>query len=171
MQNGPGASVSGTADLLLFACDVIETQFGAALSKKDGSLVWKTERSGKAQLANKPTDMHKAYGTPVPMIVDGKPQSITTGAQRLYALDPATGGELWFVNYPGFSNVPIPQTDGKSLYITTGFNKAELWAIKLGGASGDATASHIPVNVADVPDLCTFTLPAILRRGDVQVAV
>ena len=142
-QNGPGASVSGTADLLLFACDGIDVQFGAALSKADGKLVWKTERSGKAQLAQKPTDMHKAYGTPFVLPVDGQLQSVTTGAQRLYSLDPATGKELWFVNYPGFSNVPMPQTDGKTLYISTGFNKAELWAIKLGGATGDATGSHV----------------------------
>ena len=143
VQNGPGASVSVAGDLLLFACDGVDAQFGAALSKKDGSVVWKSERSGKAQLAKKPTDMHKAYGTPVSLVVDGKPVSVTTGAQRLYAFDPATGKELWFVNYPGFSNVPVPQSDGKSLYVATGFGKAEVWAIKLGGASGDVTESHV----------------------------
>lgn len=35
----------------------------------------------------------------------------------------------------------------------------------------DATAVGVPVNVVDVPELCTFTLPAITRRGDVQLTV
>ena len=143
VQNGPGGSVSAAGDLLLVPCDGIDTQFEAALSKKDGKVVWRSERSAKPILAQKPTDMHKAYGTPVVLTVDGKPQSVTTGAQRLYGLDPATGKELWYVNYPGFSNVPVPQTDGKNLYVATGFMKAELWGIKLGGASGDVTESHV----------------------------
>jgi precorrin-2 dehydrogenase/sirohydrochlorin ferrochelatase len=37
--------------------------------------------------------------------------------------------------------------------------------------SRDARAVGIPVNVADVPELCTFTLPSIVRRGDLQVTV
>ena len=37
--------------------------------------------------------------------------------------------------------------------------------------SNDARAVGVPVNVADVPALCTFTLPSILRRGDLQIAV
>ena len=37
--------------------------------------------------------------------------------------------------------------------------------------SSDCQASHIPVNIADVPDLCSFTLPSVLRRGDLQITV
>jgi precorrin-2 dehydrogenase/sirohydrochlorin ferrochelatase len=35
----------------------------------------------------------------------------------------------------------------------------------------DARATGVPVNSADDPDNCTFTLPALVRLGDIQVTV
>ncbi len=35
----------------------------------------------------------------------------------------------------------------------------------------DAEAAGVPVNSADDPDRCTFILPAVVRRGDVQLTV
>ena len=37
--------------------------------------------------------------------------------------------------------------------------------------SADANERHIFCNVEDVPELCTFILPALHRRGDITVAV
>lgn len=143
-QNGPGGSTADFGDLLLIPCDGSDVQFEAAIRKKDGTIAWKSERSGIPVLKQRPADMHKAYGTPVVVKVGDQSTSFTTGAQRLYALDPATGAERWFVSYaPGFSNVPVPVTDGKNLYISTGFQKPETWAIKLAPATGDATETHV----------------------------
>ena len=87
--------------------------------------------------------MRKAFGSPVIFNIDGRAQALTTAAERLYSHDPKTGEELWFVDYPGFSNVPLPVTDGKMAFVCTGFMKPEVWGVKLGGAHGDATASHV----------------------------
>jgi precorrin-2 dehydrogenase/sirohydrochlorin ferrochelatase len=40
-----------------------------------------------------------------------------------------------------------------------------------GQVAHDARAAGVPVNSADDPANCTFTLPAVARRGDIQVAV
>lgn len=143
LQNGPGGSTVLHEGRLLVACDGTDVQYGAALDAKTGRLLWKVERSAKEKLLKKPADMRKAYGTPVVFTIDGRPQALTCGAERLYASDPATGAELWFVDYPGFSNVPVPVFDGKQIYVCTGFGKPELWAIKTGGLAGDVTATHV----------------------------
>ena len=35
----------------------------------------------------------------------------------------------------------------------------------------DANALGIPVNVVDVPDLCTFIVPAVVEQGDLTIAI
>ena len=35
----------------------------------------------------------------------------------------------------------------------------------------DATAAGIPVNVVDVPELCSFIVPAVVERGDLILAI
>jgi outer membrane protein assembly factor BamB len=88
--------------------------------------------------------MRKAYGTPFLIKNGGETVSITTASTRLYALDPATGAERWFMNYgKGFSNVPLPATDGKTLVVCTGFMKPEVWGVKLDGAKGDISETHV----------------------------
>jgi precorrin-2 dehydrogenase / sirohydrochlorin ferrochelatase len=40
-----------------------------------------------------------------------------------------------------------------------------------GQVARDARAAGVPVNAADDPANCTFTLPAVVRQGDVQITV
>ncbi len=142
-QNGPGGSAVLFQDKLLIACDGADQQYGAALDKLTGKLVWKTARSGLGNLHGQPADHYKAYGTPIVFQLDGRPQSLTCAADRLYAYDPATGQEIWCLDYKGYSNVPIPLFDGKQLYVSSGFTKPEMIAIKASGLQGNVTATHV----------------------------
>jgi outer membrane protein assembly factor BamB len=142
-QNGPGGSAVLFQDLLLIACDGVNHQYGAAIDKATGKLRWKTVRSGIGNLFGQPSDHYKAYGTPIVFQLDGRPQSLTCAADRLYSYDPATGQEIWCLDYKGYSNVPTPVFDGKQIYVSSGFTKPEMIAIKASGLQGNVTASHV----------------------------
>ncbi len=142
-QNGPGGSATVCGDKLLIACDGMDFQYEVALDKATGKVAWKTERSAIPKLEKRPMDMRKAYSTPIVVKVDGRQETISSGAERVYAYDPQTGEELWYVDIPGFSNVSMPVWNDKILVTATGFTKHEIWGIKLGGASGDATMTNV----------------------------
>ena len=140
---GAGGSPILYRDELLLSCDGIDAQYGVALDARTGTIRWRSDRSAVERLAKVSASLRKSFSTPLVVSVDGQDQAITIGAERLYAHDPLTGKEVWYIDFTGFSNATMPVSDGKMLILNTAFANSQLWGIRLGGASGDVTASHV----------------------------
>ena len=128
-ENGPGSTPVLWKDRVIFHMDGSDQQFIAALDKKTGKLAWKTPRSGEM---NKNPQLKKAYGTPLVLKIDGKEHVVSPAADWLYGYDPASGKELWKLNYGilGFSNVPRPVAGHGMIYLSTSFMRAQILAIR-----------------------------------------
>src|SRR5262245_21861424 len=138
-KEGPGSSPIVWGDLLIVNCDGMDVQYVAPLAPKTGLLAWKSKRTG---VPSPNPDFRKAYSTPLVIRVGGKEQLVSVGADRASAYDPATGKEIWWVNYNGFSNVPRPVHGHGLAFLCTGNLRPEVWAVRPDG-KGDVTRSHI----------------------------
>jgi outer membrane protein assembly factor BamB len=145
---GPGSSPILFGDLLILTMDGIDVQYLIALDKKTGETRWKTVRSVVAEESGPTGSMsaperRKAFATPLLVQGDRGALLISNGAGAVYGYDPASGKELWRIRYPGgYSNSSRPVVSGETAFINTGFDKSELWAVRLGG-KGDVTSSNV----------------------------
>jgi len=132
-MNGPGSTPVLWRDRLVIHCDGSDVQYIAALDTASGTVAWKTPRSG--ELRDNP-DLKKAYGTPLVLPVGGRDVVISPAADWVYGYEPEGGKELWRLPYDvlGFSVVPRPVAAHGVVYMSTGFMKPELLALRLGGA-------------------------------------
>jgi outer membrane protein assembly factor BamB len=145
---GPASSVILFENLLILTMDGVDVQYHAALDKKTGQTIWKTDRSVvwndesvPGQMA-KDGDLRKAHSTPLVVTAGDKPQMLSAGAKAAYGYDPRTGQELWKVQYNDWSTAPRPLFDRGLAFIVTGLNKKELWAVKTDG-QGDVTDTGV----------------------------
>jgi outer membrane protein assembly factor BamB len=138
-ENGPGSSPILLRNKLIIPCDGMDVRYLVALDKLTGKPIWKTDRSGEI---NKPPPFRKAYSTPLVIKVNGAEQIVSSAADYVFGYEPETGKEIWRVHYEGYSNVPMPVYGDGLLFICTGFDKAQLWAIRPDG-KGDVTATHV----------------------------
>lgn len=131
-RHGPSGSPVIFGDLLILNCDGGDVQYVVALDKKSGEQVWRTDREGAM-----------SYSTPLLTEVDGKTQLISPGGEWVHGYEPATGKEIWKVRYPGgYSVVPRPVVGHGLTFVSSSYNTAKVYAIKLGG-EGDITESHV----------------------------
>ncbi len=128
-STGPGSSPILWNELLIIHCDGTDVQYIAALNTKDGSLAWRTDRSGEL---NETPEFKKAFSTPILVTLDGKETLISSASDWVYAYDPATGEELWKVAYGelGFSTTPRPIVGDGFIYLCTGYMRSRLLALK-----------------------------------------
>jgi outer membrane protein assembly factor BamB len=135
-QHGNGGSPAVAGNLLIICCDGKDIQYVAGLDRQTGKVVWKTDRD---------TDPQKGFSfcTPTIIHVNGQPQAVCPGSSAVFAYDPATGAEIWRVDYgDGYSVVPRPVFAHGLVYVCSGFGDERLFAIDPTG-KGNVTATHV----------------------------
>lgn len=140
---GPGSSPVVYEDLLIMNFDGSDHQFIIALDKTSGATRWRKERSidykdldanGKPQAEG---DFRKSFSTPHVATLDGRPMLISQGAKAAYGYEPRTGRELWRVEErTSHSAAGRPLAGQGFVFLTTGFSKGELLALKPGTKGG-----------------------------------
>lgn len=136
--HGNGGSPVLTGDVLIYSSDGEANPVVIALEKATGKLRWKFDRVSMAK---------KKFSFCTPLVIEagGRKQVITPGSGVVNALDPATGQEIWKVRYgEGYSVVPRPVFAHGMLFLSTGYDKPEVLAIKVDEQSkGDVTETHV----------------------------
>jgi outer membrane protein assembly factor BamB len=137
---GPGSSPILEGDFLIVHFDGFDLQYAVALDKDTGRTVWKADRTH--DYATDDGDQKKGFSTPIVIEASGRRQLISPAAKAVVSLDPKTGRELWRVRYEQHSPATRPLFAHGLVYLSTGFSKADLLAIRPDGR-GDVTETHV----------------------------
>jgi outer membrane protein assembly factor BamB len=108
----------------------------AAIDIKTGKRAW-TGKRGLSRIA---------HVTPLVLQIDGMQQIVSGAGDRMQGFDPKTGALIWGVYQEGEGVVPSPVVANGLLVTASGYDKSgktTLRGLRLGGAKGDVTSSHI----------------------------
>jgi outer membrane protein assembly factor BamB len=146
-RHGPGGSPVVFEDLLILNCDGSDIQFVVALDKNTGEIRWKKKREhiGEDRLTGK-SNVPMAYTTPLLADINGTVQLLSSGADSIVAYNPRNGDEYWWFRYDGYSNVPRPVVGKGLVFISSGYDRPEFFAVRVDG-SGDVTETHLGWNM------------------------
>lgn len=161
-RHGPGGSPVIFEDLLILNCDGSDIQFVVALDKSTGEIRWKKKREhiGEDRLTGK-SNVPMAYTTPLLVDINGTIQLLSCGADSIVAYNPRNGEEYWWFRYDGYSNVPRPVVGKGLVFISSGYDRPEFYAVRVDG-SGDVTETHLGWNMKKAAPLN----PSPLMVGD-----
>ena len=146
---GSGSSPIIHGNLLILTFDGADLQYMAAIDKRTGKTVWRTDRSVDFQdlgADGKPFrdgDMRKGYSTPLVIQHNGVTQLISIGAMACYAYEPETGKEIWRITERAQHSASTRPVYGHGLlFYPTGFAKGQLLAVDP-GAKGESADTNI----------------------------
>lgn len=110
-MHGPGTSPVIHGGLVILVQDQNDRSLSIGLDLKTGETRWRRERPGAM-----------GWCTPVALAIGGQEELVYASDQRLLAIDPANGAELWSRSGPTREPVPSIVTDGGLIFCTSGRN-------------------------------------------------
>ena len=145
-------------------CDAIGESSLIALDILNGETVWKSERADKPR---------GGWSTPVLIDIGKRQELVLNGEFGVRGYDPESGKELWFCKAFNGRGSPIPDYDGKNLFVVNG-KPGDIYSVTPGG-SGDVTKSRMLWHAKrprgrDLPSPVTvngFVLAAGMTSGEV----
>ena len=133
--HGSGCSPVVYGDLLLFSADGAKIPSLYALDKKTGEVRWKANRESEAK-------RKFSFCTPLVISHKGKEQIISPASDYVFSYD-LQGKQLWKSYYPGgYSVVPRPVFENGMVYVSSGYDRPTLYAVRVGG-KGEVTDTHV----------------------------
>ncbi|HVK19029.1 MAG TPA: PQQ-binding-like beta-propeller repeat protein [Fimbriiglobus sp.] len=149
--HGNGGSPVVDGDRILICIDGTDRRSVVAFDKATGKVAWEFKRP---QASSKPF----SFGTPLVLEQHGRRVVVAPGSGVVNGVDAETGQELWAVKFDGYSVVPRPVAGHGLVYLSTGYDKPTLLAIKVEPgfraavawkASQDAPTNPSPLLVGD----------------------
>ena len=127
---GDGSSPILVGDLLIVNAGIVGHKI-VALRKDTGEQVWQVENDG----------FTNTWSTPVLADVDGHTELVFSIPQKIFALDPATGKELWFAQSPITNTVCPSLAHADGVVFAMGGRGGQGIAVRCGG-QGDVSGTH-----------------------------
>ena len=135
-QHGNGGSPAVAGDVLVICCDGSDVQYVVGLDRKTGEIRWKRDRDTEPKKGF-------SFSTPLVLELDGRKQVICPGSDAVFAYEPASGDEIWRVDYPGgYSVIPRPVFGAGLVFLSSGYDRPVLYAIDPTGR-GNVTTTHV----------------------------
>jgi len=127
---GEGASPALAGDLLIIHWDHESGSFITALNKRTGAEVWRTER-----------DEATSWSTPLIVEHEGRTQAIVPASKATRSYDAKTGELLWEASGLGANVIPTAVTGHGLVFVTSGYTRPAIQAIKL-SSRGDVSETN-----------------------------
>jgi outer membrane protein assembly factor BamB len=124
---GEGSSPVVYRDMVIVNWDHQEGSFITALDARTGETRWKVDR-----------DETTSWATPLVVDYGGRAQLVVSGSKRVRSYDPATGEMIWACGGQTPSAIPTPVSDGRNVYVMSGYIGSAAYAIPLDSV-GDIT--------------------------------
>jgi outer membrane protein assembly factor BamB len=132
-MHGFAASPLVYRSLVIVAADNLKNSFLAAVHRRTGELIWKSDR---------PSYRLGTYASPTVGHVAGRDQLLHHGPMKVFSYDPLTGKELWTCDGPSESASSTMSLAGDLVYSSVGFPRRNMLCIRADG-NGDVTGSHV----------------------------